>query len=393
MSQRRKDSHGRVLKTGESERKDGRYQFRYTDISGKRRTIYASDLQELRAKEKEIQRELDAGIDYSQGEITVIELVERYISLKQGMRHATKVGYNFVLNLLKKEEFGFRRINTIKPSDAKIWLLKLRNDGRRSSTISSIRGILHPAFQLAVDEDAIRKNPFSFPLAGVITNDSVKRVALTPQQQKVFMEFIHEDPHYSCYYDEFNVLLHTGMRVSEFCGITLSDLDFQNRKIRVEKQLVKETGGLYHVEKTKTASGVRFLPMTDEVCESLKCIIQNRQKPQHEIIVDGYTGFLLLDKNGNPKVALHLEHHMQWAMKKYRRTHDYPLPTITPHVLRHTYCTNLANLGIGIKDLQYLMGHSDAGVTMNVYTHASYDHAEESLRKILKLEEKDQKTG
>ena len=249
MSQRRKDSHGRVLKTGESERKDGRYQFRYTDISGNRRTIYASDLQKLRAKEKEIQRELDAGIDYSQGEITVIDLVERYISLKQGMRHATKVGYNFVLNLLKKEEFGFRRINTIKPSDAKIWLIKLQSDGGRTySTIQTVRGVLRPAFQLAVDEDVIRKNPFSFPLAGVITNDSVKRVALTPQQQKVFMEFIHEDPHYSCYYDEFNVLLHTGMRVSEFCGITLSDLDFQNRKIRVEKQLVKETGGLFHVE-------------------------------------------------------------------------------------------------------------------------------------------------
>ena len=102
-------------------------------------------------------------------------------------------------------------------------------------------------------------------------------------------------------------------------------------------------------------------------------------------MVDGYTGFLLLDKNGNPKVGLHLDHHMQWTMKKYRRTHDEPLPTITPHVLRHTFCTNMANAGMDLKSLQYLMGHSDAGVTMNVYTHASYDHAAQSMQKILQF--------
>ena len=84
------------------------------------------------------------------------------------------------------------------------------------------------------------------------------------------------------------------------------------------------------------------------------------------------------DSGGKPSVAMHIEHHMQWAMKKYRKLHpDDPLPTITPHVLRHTFCTNMANAGMAIKDLQYLMGHSDADVTLNVYTHASYAHAED----------------
>ena len=75
---------------------------------------------------------------------------------------------------------------------------------------------------------------------------------------------------------------------------------------------------------------------------------------------------------------------MQWAMKKYRKLHpDDPFPTITPYVLRHTFCTNMANAGMAIKDLQYLMGHSDADVTLNVYTHASYAHAESAMWKIL----------
>ena len=385
MSEKRKDHKGRLLRTGESQRKDFTYQFRYTDVTGKRRTVYASDLQELRKKEKAIQKEIDDGINYCEGNVTVIELLERYIALKQGVRHATKVGYNFVLNIAKKESFCYRTINTIRTSDAKLWLMKLQKDGRGYSTITSIRGVVKPAFQMACDEDIIRKNPFDFPLAGVVVNDSKKRIALSREQQEIFMNFVKGDDHYCRYYDEFNVLLGTGMRVSEFCGLTISDLDFENRRIFVEKQLLKEKGGVYHVEKTKTESGVRYIPMSDEVCQSLKNILARRQKPKKEMLIDGYAGFLLLDKNGNPKVGLHLDHHMQWTMKKYRRTQQIPLPTITPHVLRHTFCTNMANAGMDLKSLQYLMGHSDAGVTMNVYTHASYDHAEKSMQKILQF--------
>ena len=394
MSEKRKDHKGRLLRTGESQRKDRTYQYRYTDVTGKRRTFYAKDLKELRKQEDNIQREIEAGINYCAGNISMIELVERYVALKQGVRHATKVGYNFVLNLIRKEDFCHRKINTIKTSDAKLWFMKLQKDGRGYSTITSIRGVVKPAFQMACDEDIIRKNPFAFSLAGVVVNDSKKRQALTPEEQEIFMTFVKEDSHYSCYYDEFNVLLGTGMRVSEFCGLTIGDLDFENRKIRVEKQLIKERGGIYHVEKTKTESGVRFIPMSDAVYQSLKNIVANRRKPHKELLADGYTGFLLLDKNGNPKVGLHLDHHMQWTMKKYRRTRTEPLPTITPHVLRHTFCTNMANGGMDLKSLQYLMGHSDAGVTMNVYTHASFAQAEKSMQKILRFEpEKEAKTG
>ncbi len=140
MSEKRKDNKGRILKTGESQRKDLIYQYRYTDIHGKRQTIYSSDLKELREKEKVIQKQLDDGIDYAAGEVTVIALLERYISLKQGVRYNTKVGYNFVLNLIKKEDFGYRQIRDIKVSDAQQWIMKLHNDGKGYSTITSVRG-------------------------------------------------------------------------------------------------------------------------------------------------------------------------------------------------------------------------------------------------------------
>ena len=384
MSEKRRDNKGRILRTGESQRKDLIYQYRYIDIRGKRRTIYSSNLSELRKKEAEILKQLSEGIDYAAGQITVIALVERYIRLKQGTRYNTKVGYKFVLNIIKTEDFGYRQIRDIKVSDAQAWMIKLHDDGRGYSTLTSVRGVIKPAFQMAYNEDAIRKNPFDFKLVDVVPNDSQKRIALTDEQQEIWMNFIREDKTYSKYYDEFVVLLGTGMLVSEFCGLTKDDLQFSERRIRVDHQLVRERGGKYYVEKTKTECGCRFIPMTDEVYRSLLNTLERRKKVEKEFIVDGYSGFLLLNKNDHPKVALHIENEMRWAMKKYSKLHpDKPLPHITPHVFRHTFCTNMANKGMDVKHLQYIMGHSDVGVTLNVYTHANYDLAAEQMLEII----------
>ena len=383
MSEKRKDHKGRILKAGESQRKDGIYQYRYTDCRGKRQCVYSPTLQELRQKEKEIQKQIDEGIDYEAGQITVIELLEKYISLKKGVCYNTQVGYRFVLNLVRKEDFGYRKISTVKVSDAKQWFAKLQKDGRGFSTISSVRGVIKPAFQMAYDEDAVRKNPFDFKLTDVVVNDTVPRAALTEEHLGIWMNFIERDNTYHKYYDEFVVLLETGMRVSKFCGLTRKDLDFKNHRIRVDHQLIRERGGKYYVEETKTSSGRCFLPMNETVYDSLKKMLKRRPEVKTEPMVDGYSGFIMLDKNGNPKVALHIENEMRWAMKKYKKLHpDSPLPHITPHVFRHTFCTNYANDGMDIKNLQYLMGHSDAGVTLNVYTHASYAHAAEQMAEI-----------
>lgn len=392
MSQNRKDNKGRVLRTGESQRKDLIYQYRYMDVHGKRRTVYSSDLKELREKEKVIQKKLDEGIDYAAGEITVLALVERYVDLKKGVRQSTKHGYQYMLKLLHGDDFSQRSIRDIKTSDAQKWMIDLNESGRGFSTISHIRGVLRSAFQMACNEDVIQRNPFDFSLADIIPNDSKKRTALTPEQQKVWMDFIRGDDCFSKYYDIFVVLLGTGMRVSEFCGLTKKDLDFEHRRICVDHQLLRERGGSgkLYIEKTKTQGGVRFIPMTNDVCQSLQNILADRRKVKIEVPVDGYTGFLLIGEDGKPKVAMDIENIVRFARAAYQKQHpDHPLPHVSPHVFRHTFCTNMANAGMDVKTLQYIMGHSNVGVTLNVYTHASFDHAAEQMFRIMDFKELD----
>ena len=380
---KRKDSEGRVLQKGESQRKNLTYQYRWTDALGRRNMVYATTLEALRKKERRVQLEEGLGLDYSARGITVVELVERYIELKRGMRYRTQVGYEYVLNLLKKEKFGHLKIRDVRISDAKLWIIRMAEAGKGYSTICSVRGVLKPAFQMAFEDDIIHKNPFDFRL-DIIPNTSKKREAMTPEQQRAFMDFIREDDHFSRYYDEYVVLLETGMRVSELAGLTMRDLDFENRRIKVDHQLAKGKGGAYYVEKPKTENGVRFIPMTDRVYDSLRNILRRRKAPAVEAMVDGHSGILLLDSFGKPKVALHFQKQMKRALAKYNQTHEVPLPAITPHVFRHTFCTNMANAGMDVKSLQYLMGHSDVEVTLNVYTHASYEHAQESMAKIVR---------
>lgn len=124
------------------------------------------------------------------------------------------------------------KIRSIKTSDAKLFLIKLqKEDGRSYSSIHTIRGVLRPAFQMAVDDDILMKNLFGFQLAGVVVNDSVTREAITKDQMRKFLKFVHDDVVYCKYYEVVYVLFHTGMRISEFCGLTLRDIDLENRRL------------------------------------------------------------------------------------------------------------------------------------------------------------------
>ena len=136
------------------------------------------------------------------------------------------------------------------------------------------------------------------------------------------------------------------------------------------------------VETTKTDAGTRVLPITEDVAQMFQAIIEDRNAPKVEKSIDGYSGFLFCDDNGMPLVAMHWQHRFNHMVERYNDIYRVQMPNITPHVCRHTYCSNMAKSGMNPKTLQYLMGHSDISVTMNVYTHIGFDDAEEELKRM-----------
>lgn len=193
-------------------------------------------------------------------------------------------------------------------------------------------------------------------------------------------------------YEVIYILFHTGMRISEFCGLTMKDIDLE-KNINIYHQLQKTSKMEYVIEPTKTNAGTRVIPMTKEVTEMFRAIIQDRSEYKVEKVVGGYTEFLFLDKNGMPLVAMHWEHRFNSMVGRYNEIYKVQMPNITPHVCRHTYCTNIAKSGMNPKTLQYLMGHSDIAVTLNVYTHVGLEDAEKELQKMQGLEKCKKRDG
>ena len=215
----------------------------------------------------------------------------------------------------------------------------------------------------------------------VIPRESLTDMALENLQRK-FLKFVYDDVVYCKYYEVVYILFHTGMRISEFCGLTLKDIDLENRTVNIDHQLQRTSDMRYIIETTKTDAGTRVLPITEDVAQMFQAIIEDRNAPKVEKAIDGYSGFLFYDDNGMPLVAMHWQHRFNHMVGRYNDIYRVQMPNITPHVCRHTYCSNMAKSGMNPKTLQYLMGHSDISVTMNVYTHIGFDDAEEELKRM-----------
>ena len=149
----------------------------------------------------------------------------------------------------------------------------------------------------------------------------------------------------------------------------------ENRTINVDHQLQYSGKKSYRVETPKTENGIRKIPMSDRVLKALQRVIQSRRKSTFK--VDGYTGFLFLTRNETPQNCINYDIMFRKLVEKYNSSHKEPLPTVTtPHTLRHTFFTNMANAVMNSKALQYLLGHANITMTLNYYAHATFYSAQ-----------------
>lgn len=371
---RRKDPAGRVLHEGESYRSyDNRYCYRWTNALGERKSVYARTLSELRATERTILNETLAGQLYTTSKVTLNDLITRYISLKQNKSFSTKTSYKNLSLMVRDLPQSKKDIKKLKKTDAISMLINLERAGYQYGTLSNLKTFLRSVCQMAIDDEIILKNPFEFRLSEYLVDNRQKRQALTEDEQRRFLEYIRDSEIFKEYFDDFNILLGIGTRIGEFSAITISDINLKKGFVSINKQMAYENKA-FCIKLPKTKSGVRIVPLSKSVKKSFenKCKSYNMNKFTYTL--DGYTGFLFSDDKGCPITGDIIRHRLDKIVDSYNKEHpDMMLPKLSPHILRHSFSSRLAGLGVSTKSLQTAMGHSNVSTTFDIYSHIDRD--------------------
>lgn len=381
--ERRKDSKGKVLKEGESQRKDGLYQYRWTDRAGKRHTVYAGDLKELREKEKKIQDSILSGSDFDTLKLTVYEFVKRYndtrihaLGIRTAERNASYI------RRLQNDPIGSRLVANTTVFDAKLWVKGLYENGLAYDSVNDYRAILSCAFQAAYEDGLVARNPFAFKLSKVIPRNTKEKQIITNQQYNSLLEFMQNNGFYRKRIDDIVILYETGIRASEFCGLTEKDVDLDSGILKIDHQIYRAKGGNRTILKPKSKAGNRIIPLSPMAKNAFKNVIDKRHESDNDIIIDGRSGFLFPGQYNTVRQARDIESFIKSLTKSYNKMHpEDPLPYITPHTFRHTFCSRLIQSGMNIKAVQYFMGHSTSKITLEVYAHVFKDASIEEFVK------------
>lgn len=409
-----KDSKGRKLKENESQRKDGMYQYRYT-VDGKRYTIYAwrllpsdktpagkKEKLSLREMEEQIQKDLLSGIQVSKSKITVNEQVRKYLDSKSGVTVGTVHCYEQAFeSTIKPSSLGKMLIRDVKYSDIVKFYSGLVQRGLSFTYVTSFHRILQPAFQLAVDDNILRVNPCCNALKQFSGKMTIGvREALTSEQQSKLMHFVKENYEDSDSHVILATFLGTGLRMGELMGLTWDEIDLEKGCINLKHQVVYGVidGKSVFYSKEPKYNEVRKIPLQDNLLQILREYYDKTWKisMSSDVCVGNLKGFLFWSKHKSPissRILYYKFNQIQEAYNKQEKQlaeeEKRPpvlLPNFTPHVLRHTYCTRMAEAGMNIKVLQAIMGHKDIAVTMNVYNHVTRERVMSQLPKIEKLE-------
>ena len=408
MSQKRKDNKGRLLREGEYQRKDGRYMFSCVDKNGDRVTAYSWRLVQsdpyvsgrkkdisLREKEEGLQQSLFNGICIGKNNMLLDDLFEMYIRTKKRLRKNTLSTYITLYKKNVSDSLGKKAVKDIKKSDI-LQLYDKCSQTLANGTIHNIHNnVLFPAFQLAVEDDYIRKNPCSGCLKEYPYDVLGIKEALTVEEQYNFVKFLKSDKVYSKYFYVVSLILATGMRRGETLGLTWNDVDFEKRTIYINHQLCYhkvDNKCIFQICPPKTESGVRTIPIYDTAYELLKKI---KEETEHKpsVSVDGYKDFVFINSRGtNAIIPRQLSDSLEAACEKYNKREKelaekenrevQLLPKISSHILRHTACTRMAEAGVDIKVIQKIMGHKHIDTTMDIYNHVNLQRINYETKKM-----------
>ncbi len=386
MAEKRFDKKHRLLKKGEIQRADGYYTYRWTSRNGKRHSVTASTLEELREREEQIARDMSEGIRGEAKNVTLDDMFELWKRLKRGLKGNTFQNYCYMYRTFVSPEIGKLRIATLKKSDIKAFYNSLV-DGKnlKIATVDNIHTVLHQVLEVAVEDRYMRTNISDNLMKELKQSHNIgqeRKRALTEPEQELFLDFLKRDnTPYRHWYPVFAVMVNTGMRVGEITGLRWEDVDFEENVIEVSHTLVyynhSDEGCYFSIHTPKTEAGKRVIPMLDEVREAFleEKSYQESNQLKCKASIDGYTDFIFINRFGNVQ-------HQGTLNKALRRIirdcNDMQLakggkdplllPRFSCHSLRHTFTTRLVEAGVNLKVIQDALGHKDFSTTMDIYT-------------------------
>lgn len=392
MAKYRKDTKGRILRKGETYLKSKKlYRYTYSDVFGKRKSVYSSTLEDLREKIKRIEKDKLDGLNMTEvGKLTVNNVFDRYFAQKNEIKPSTRYTYIKYYEWYIRDGFGKRKISDIKYLDILSLYNGLQNMGMSLSSIHLVHCLLSPTFQMAVRDDVIRSNPtygtyVEFSKKSTATRS--KRHPLSKEQQRAFLSILDE-PQFARYKPLYTVMFGTGCRLGEISGLRWQDIDFDNRVININHNIIFVPSGdgikMSRIMATpKTKSGYRTIPMLDKVYDAL---IEERNYQEAnglkcKEMINGSSDFVFFNKMGNIWQSHRLNYNIKFLVRWYNERESERakaeqrepllLPVFSCHIIRHTFCTRLCESETNFKVIQTVMGHSNVQVTLDVYTEVS----------------------
>ncbi len=365
-----KSLNGKELGKGISQRKDGLYQGRFVNRFGKKQTLYAKTLKDIRQKLRNAQYEDEKALNVVTKEITLDEWYKVWMATcKKNCRESTKATYAGQYKRVQKA-LGWRKLTSLNLIIIQQAINELGTDNQRKET----KKILVDMLSKAVDADLLNKNSARMVNTVISKEEKKERRVLTIRETSIFLEYTKD----TFYYDLYILALETGMRIGELMGLKWSEIDYDKSVLYVRRSLCyfrRDGKYVFEWHDTKTHNSKRVIPLTKQAVKALKrqwirrqsILLKNASEVQEE-----YRDLIFVTKNNRPTQQFIVAECIDVAIRRIRK--DYPeFERFSPHCFRHTFATRAIERGMQPKILQKLLGHGSLQTTMDLYCHVTED--------------------
>ena len=363
---------GKELGEGIYQQASGTYCARFIDRFGKRKSKRSKKLQEVRQWLADATY-INEHSDIEQATNMMVDAwFEYWIDVKKKtVRPNTVRNYTERYNKNIQKIIGRKILTEVKPIHCQKIFTDMAEEGYKTSTIYQTRIALFNMLEFAKENEVILSNPCKKSVKSDMGKPSQKKEALTIDIQKKFIEYAKGQS----YENQFRFILQTGLRTGELVGLKWEDIDFSKKAIRIQRSMeYRYSVGEWRIGEPKSKAGYRTIPLTDE---TIRILTEQKEKNKNiKKIQEEWYEFIFLSRKGEPVK------NSAYDTALFKICDKAKINRFSMHVLRHTFATRCIEGGMMPKTLQKILGHSNIGITMNLYVHITEDEKQKEIDKV-----------